>query len=86
VPIPYAILNLPSEVGELCGHLAKAIRDGAKPEHQDLIKKELGDVLWSISAIAQDNAWTMEEVATANLDKLFSRRDRGVLQGSGDAR
>ncbi|MEL7434828.1 MAG: nucleotide pyrophosphohydrolase, partial [Chloroflexota bacterium] len=29
---------------------------------------------------------TLEEVAEANLDKLFSRLERGVIKGEGDNR
>lgn len=82
----YALYNLVSEVGELFGHLAKARRDGRKPEHDMLIKKELGDALWSLAAISADYGYTLEDVARSNLEKLFSRRDRGVLNGSGDFR
>lgn len=82
----YAVLNYPSEVGELCGHLAKAIRDGRKPEHDMLIKKELGDGLWSIAAIAADYGWTLEDVAASNINKLSQRKDNGTIQGSGDNR
>jgi NTP pyrophosphatase (non-canonical NTP hydrolase) len=82
----YALQNLVSEVGELFGHLAKARRDGRKPEHEMLVKKELGDILWSLAVVAADNGWTLEDIAQSNLNKLFSRRDRGTLQGSGDNR
>ena len=82
----YALYGFPAEVGELYGHLAKARRDGRKPEHDMLIKKVLGDCLWFIAAIAADHGYTLEDVARSNLEKLFSRRDRGVLNGSGDFR
>lgn len=82
----YAMLGLPAEVGELLGHVAKAIRDGRKMEHDLLIKKELGDCLWFIAAIAADYGYTLEDIASSNLYKLYGRRDRGVLQGSGDFR
>lgn len=82
----YALYGFPAEMGELYGHLAKARRDGRKMEHDLLIKKELGDCLWFLAAIAADNGYTLEDVARSNLEKLFSRRDRGVLNGSGDFR
>ena len=82
----YCILGLAGEAGELCSLVAKAIRDGAKFDHQQSIKKELGDVLWMLSAIAADNGFTLEDVARANIDKLTSRKERGVLGGSGDNR
>ena len=82
----YAILGLPGEVGELCSLVAKSIRDGRKLDHDQNIKKELGDCLWFIAAIAADHGLTLEDVARSNINKLYSRRDRNTLQGSGDNR
>lgn len=82
----YALLGLSGEVGELHSVVAKAIRDGRKYEYDQNIKKELGDVLWFISAIAADHGFTLEDVARANISKLTDRKDRGVLGGSGDNR
>lgn len=50
------------------------------------IKKELGDVLWYVSATCTDFNLTMEEVAKANYEKLKDRQERGKLGGSGDNR
>ncbi len=82
----YPLLNLSGEVGELHSLIAKAIRDGEKPDHKANVIKELGDILWMLAAIAEDNGVDLSLVAVANLDKLSSRKDRGVLQGSGDNR
>ena len=82
----YAVLNLTGEVGELCSLLAKGIRDGAKMDHQQNIKKELGDALWSIAAIALDNGFTLEDIAASNINKLSGRKINNTLQGSGDNR
>lgn len=82
----YALMGLPAEAGEVLGVEAKAIRDGKKFDHEQNMKKELGDVLWHIAAIAIDNGFTLQDIAEANINKLFSRRDRGTLQGSGDNR
>jgi len=82
----YALKNLVGEVGELFSLLAKARRDGMKFDHQQNIKKELGDIMWSVAIIALDNGFTLQDVADANYAKLTSRRTRGVLTGSGDNR
>jgi NTP pyrophosphatase (non-canonical NTP hydrolase) len=82
----YVVLNLASEVGELFGHFAKAIRDGTPANYDELLKKELGDILWSVAGIAEDMDWSLDDVAQANVGKLQSRKDRGVIQGSGDNR
>jgi NTP pyrophosphatase (non-canonical NTP hydrolase) len=83
----YALLNLAGEVGELLSHEAKLRRDGADiNEHLENVKKELGDILWCITAIAADNLLTLEEVAQANINKLTSRKARNTIQGYGDDR
>lgn len=82
----YVQLSLAGETGELLGYIGKAIRDGRKPDYEQHIKKELGDVLWNVAMLALDNGWKMSDIATSNINKLYDRRDRGVLQGSGDNR
>lgn len=82
----YALFGLSGEVGELHSLIAKAIRDGRTYSYDQNIKKELGDVLWFVSAIAADHGFTLEDVAKANISKLTDRKDRGVLGGSGDNR
>lgn len=54
-------------------------------EIQDL-KKEAGDVLWQLSGLCTVMGWSLEEVAQQNLDKLASRKERNVIDGSGDNR
>lgn len=57
-----------------------------QPERRDAFKKELGDVLWYIARAAAEAGFTLEEIASANVAKLLDRKERGVLQGSGDNR
>lgn len=82
----YALLNLVGEVGELFSLLAKSVRDGEKADHEEQIKKELGDILWCLAAVAEDNNYSLDQIAQANIDKLSSRSKRNQLQGSGDNR
>lgn len=83
----YALYNLAGEVGELLSHEAKLRRDGADINaHLENVKKELGDILWCITAIAADNLLTLEEIAEANIQKLLSRKARNTIQGHGDNR
>lgn len=83
----YALLNLSGEVGELLSLEAKCLRDGYEwKEFLKNAKKELGDILWHVAAIAKDYGFDLQEVAQGNLAKLESRATRGVLQGSGDDR
>jgi len=56
--------------------------NGAKPE----IVKELGDVMWYLAGIARYLDVDLSEVAEGNIEKLASRKQRGVISGSGDNR
>lgn len=87
VPGAYHALALNGEAGELAEKIKKYWRDRTPFEStQQAIKNELGDVLWYVSAVARDWGLTLEQVAQGNLDKIASRKQRGVQHGSGDNR
>lgn len=50
------------------------------------LAKEQGDVCWYMARIAADGWLNLGNVAQANLDKLRSRKERGVLSGDGGER
>lgn len=76
------------EAGEIQGKIKKLYRDGGvdDPAKHKEIAKELGDLLWYIAATADEIHYKLEDIANMNLEKLNSRKDRGVLGGSGDNR
>ena len=85
----YPAMGLSEEAGEVAGKFAKAVRDNngiIDDERKEAIKKELGDVLWFIAELCTVLNIPMEEVAQKNLEKLASRKARGVIHGSGDDR
>jgi NTP pyrophosphatase (non-canonical NTP hydrolase) len=82
---PYAFMGLVGEVGELYGAIAKAMRDDTEID-TEYVKKELGDILWFVAAITTDMNLNLSDVAQKNIEKLGSRKARGVIQGSGDDR
>ena len=82
-PIIYPTLGLCGESGEVAEKVKKHLRDGAS---LDELKKELGDVLGYISAIASDLKLSLDDIAETNISKLTSRLERGKIQGSGDNR
>jgi len=85
----YPTLGLAGESGEVAEKIKKAVRDcgGVIDEARRLeIEKELGDVLWYVSQLASELQLSLDGVARKNIDKLFSRKARNVLSGSGDNR
>lgn len=85
----YPALGLAGETGEVLEKIKKIIRDkGGKldEETREKIAKEIGDVLWYIAQLCTELGLSMEEVAKQNLEKLFSRKERGTLHGEGDER
>lgn len=56
------------------------------PERRQLLIKEIGDVLWYLSAACNELAISLSDAAITNLQKLKDRTDRNALRGSGDER
>lgn len=88
-PVVYPTLGLLNEAGELAGKIKKILRDkDGKIDSREVerLKGELGDVLWYFTQICSELGLTLEEVAEANLKKIFDRKKRGVIKGEGDER
>lgn len=89
----YPALGIAEEAGEVAGKVKKfwrnlGITDGAKLDEgqKEVLKKELGDVLWYAAAIATEIGETLDTIAHLNLNKLYDRQERGVIKGEGDNR
>lgn len=98
----YMLGLLHEEAGELQGKINKAQRKGllrAEDNHwawkgtleeltqfRDECLKELGDVCWACAGIAEEMSAELADVMQGNLDKLKSRKERGVIEGFGDNR
>lgn len=78
-------LGLVGEAGEVAEKIKKLIRDSTKVNRDEIIK-ELGDVVFYATALANYFESSLEEVIELNVDKLDDRQARGVLGGSGDNR
>ncbi|MCF7951171.1 MAG: nucleoside triphosphate pyrophosphohydrolase family protein [Spirochaetaceae bacterium] len=77
------------EVGEIQGKLKKLIRDkGGVWDANDSyeVMKELSDLMWYCARLADFFDFDLEAVAQMNLNKLYSRMERGKIRGSGDNR
>ncbi|MEM0201069.1 MAG: nucleoside triphosphate pyrophosphohydrolase family protein [Candidatus Micrarchaeaceae archaeon] len=81
----YPALGLAGEVGELLNKIKKIARDKKAPDINDL-KGEIGDVLWYLSQLSNEFGIDLNEAAEENIKKLKSRKERGVISGSGDNR
>ena len=77
------------EAGEVANKVKKIIRDGSDKNDDSLvseIKSEIGDCLWYIAVLANDFNIKLSDIASANLEKLEKRKDKGTIHGSGDDR
>lgn len=84
----YVSLGL-GEVGEVQNKVKKIIRDHGGVLSDDMrnsIIDELSDCMWYIANMCELLGTSMHDVAEYNIAKLFSRKERGVLTGSGDKR
>lgn len=83
------VFGLVGESGEVAEKFKKLIRDNAgriTNEDKKEIIKELGDILWYINSVSHLLGYSLEDVAKINLEKVLSRKERGVTAGSGDNR
>lgn len=94
IGLPYYVSGLAGEAGEIAEKIKKHYRDDAGTsdfssithDRRELLLKELGDVLWYVARFANHLGYSLEEVGSANIEKLASRMDRGKLGGDGDER
>lgn len=85
----YTALGLSGEAGEIANKVKKILRDSngvVTNQVREDLAKELGDVLWYLARLADEAGYGLHDIAQRNLDKLSSRKERGVIQGSGDER
>ena len=85
----HLVLGLVGESGEIAEKFKKWVRDLDSDEtriDRDDVAKELGDVLWYVAVLADYLDLSLDDIGQANIAKLASRQQRGVLGGSGDNR
>ncbi|MCC6452118.1 MAG: nucleoside triphosphate pyrophosphohydrolase family protein [Acidobacteria bacterium] len=74
--VEYPTLGLAGEAGEVANIVKKIQRDHdgvLTDETRAKLKDELGDVLWYISACADELGLTLAEIAEFNIQKLAKR-------------
>jgi NTP pyrophosphatase (non-canonical NTP hydrolase) len=85
--ITYSTMGLVGEAGELANKVKKLLRgDANREELIEGVKGEMGDVLWYLSALADDIGVELSAVASENILKLRSRQARDKIKGAGDNR
>ncbi|HEU4677318.1 MAG TPA: nucleoside triphosphate pyrophosphohydrolase family protein [Candidatus Paceibacterota bacterium] len=89
----YPTLGLAGETGEVVEKVKKLMRnegieraDAVSPEWRVELAKEMGDVLWYLAQLATEFDLDLDDIAEGNLEKLLSRKERGVLHSEGDNR
>ena len=85
----YPTLGLTNEAGEVAGKVKKIFRDneGIIGDHEkEALTSELGDVLWYLAQVCTELGLSLDKVAEENIKKLYSRLERGKIQGDGDNR
>jgi NTP pyrophosphatase (non-canonical NTP hydrolase) len=77
--LEYPTLGLTGEAGEVANIVKKIQRDHGgviNDEIREKLKDELGDVLWYISACADELGITLTQIAEYNVAKLAKRHNR----------
>ena len=74
----HALHLLASEVGDIHGLYQKEYQ-GHSIKTDDL-KKEVGDLLWGIAEYCTSQGWSLEEIATMNIEKLRARYPDGFTE------
>ena len=72
-------LGLSGESGEVTDLVKKFLFHG-HPLDAEKVKKELGDVLWYLAVLADTCGIPLNDVATANIDKLRARYPDGFSE------
>lgn len=85
----YVCLGLCGETGEFVEKIKKMIRDDhgiMTKEREELVIKELGDIIWYVANICSELKISMNDIAYTNLEKLNKRKENNTLHGDGDER
>lgn len=81
----YCALEAAGEAGEIADKVKKLYRDDNPLAVKDM-PKEIGDVLYALARLCDESGISLQDCLDQNVRKLTSRKERGVLQGSGDNR
>jgi NTP pyrophosphatase (non-canonical NTP hydrolase) len=88
IRLAYFGLGLNGEAGE-CAEIIKKHLSGSKQIDPDALKRELGDVLWYLSALASYFNFDLNDIAKTNIEKIKARHGEtwsGYGNREGDGR
>jgi len=83
------LMQLSICVAKIAEKTKKLIRDGngaVTDDYKKFIEEQIGAVVSTLIVICDNSNVNVDDVLQKNIDKLFSRKERGKLQGSGDNR
>ena len=83
------VMGVAGEAGEVVEKWKKVVayKDGVlTDEERAEFGKELADVIWYIAVLAEELGLSLGDLMQQNVEKLASRKARGVLKGKGDNR
>jgi NTP pyrophosphatase (non-canonical NTP hydrolase) len=78
-------IGMSTSAGLIANKAKKVIRDG-KAFDPDWVDSMITKILSACKTIAEEYDASIEEIMQTNIDKLASRKERGMIQGSGDGR
>lgn len=83
--LDYCTLGMCAESGEFANLVKKVTRDNT-PILRERALQELGDVVWYLVRLCDHFNTNIPELMETNYLKLIDRKERNVLNGSGDDR
>ncbi len=81
--LEFRILDLVSEVGEVAKDVTKSSDYGLSPEEMEVKKDEIGDVMFSLLAVANGFDISVEDALEAAMEKYERRIEERGDPGSG---
>ena len=96
----YMLSGLTAEVGEVNDKIAKEYAKNGlrlttiksfpyRVAHLDFtieLAKEISDIQWFVAGMSATIGYELNKIGNINLEKLASRKQRGVIDGNGDNR
>jgi NTP pyrophosphatase (non-canonical NTP hydrolase) len=89
----YPALGLAGETGEVIEKIKKLLRNEGVTKREEIamekideIKKEMGDTMWYLAQLATELDIDLDTVASENIKKILSRKERNTLHSEGDNR